>query len=248
MSPPPPPPPESINKHIYEKNQEFNAVTRVLHSTRYRNLEKIALELSPVFDNKLRVLDIGCGPCAAFSRLNKLRNDIDYFGVESNQDFCDLANERYKTSDNFHIYCESIEDKLDFINKFDLIIGLESFEHISENVVVRVIETIARCDFQRLYITVPNEIGPAIAIKNIGSMLMGYIRHREYTWKETFYASICELDKVTIHSRGHIGFDWRWLGQTLRQNVRIIRKYTSPLQLIPKVLSPSIGFLCEKRV
>ena len=97
-----------------------------------------------------------------------------------------------------------------------------------------------------MYVTVPNEIGPAILIKNLGSFLMGYKRYKEYSIQETLYASIYELDRVARHGTGHKGFDWRWLAQTLRQNVTISRKITNPSQFIPKFISPSIGFICLK--
>ena len=45
---------------------------------------------------------------------------------------------------------------------------------------------------------------------------------------------------------GHKGFDWRWFAQTLRQNVTIVKKISSPVDLIPKFISPSIGFICVK--
>ncbi len=231
----------------YEEQQRFNAITRVLHATRYRNLEQIVADLSPAYADRLRVVDIGAGPCKSFAVLNALREDIDYTAIEKYAPFCALANERYGALGNFHIHCAGIEERLALLDGADLIVALESFEHIPERLVVRVIEAIGRCDFQRLYVTVPNELGPAIAIKNLGSWLMGYNRHHSYPWRETFYAALCELDKVGIHGTAHKGFDWRWLAQTLRQNVKIIQKYTSPVQWIPKMFSPSIGFLCERR-
>ena len=117
---------------------------------------------------------------------------------------------------------------------------------MQEWLVVRTIESISKSSFMYLYITVPNEVGPALFIKNIGSALMGYTRYKEYKWRETFFASIYELDKVERHGTRHIGFDWRWLAQTLRQNVTIVKKTSSPANFIPKFISPSIGFICVK--
>lgn len=236
-----------MTRHHYERTQDFNRITRYLHAIRYRNLERIARTLVPAYGPRLRVLDIGCGPASAFRVLDDLRSDIEYLGIELRKDFCDLAAGRYSAHGNFRIARANIADRLDLIDRFDLIIGLESFEHIPECVVVRVAEAIGASEFQRLYITVPNEIGPAVAMKNIGSWLMGYVRHREYSWKETFHASIYDLDRVGRHGTGHKGFDWRWLAQTLRQNVTITRKFTSPVRFVPMALSPSIGFLCERR-
>ena len=239
---------ESESKpHRYEKNQNFNAITRFLHGRRFRYLERIVRDLSPRYGPKLRVLDIGCGPCQSFALLNGWRDDIDYTGVELRRDFVDLATRRYGAEPNFRVHCASIADKLDLVDKVDLILALETFEHVPEPIVVRAAEAIGRSQFQKLFVTVPNEVGPALAIKNVGSFLMRYNRHRQYTWKETFYASIYELDKVRLHHTAHTGFDWRWLAQTLRQNVRITRKYTSPFQFVPRAISPTIGFLCESR-
>ncbi|MDJ0825505.1 MAG: class I SAM-dependent methyltransferase [Rhodobacter sp.] len=207
----------------------------------------IARDLSPAYGPRLRVFDIGCGTCKAFDVLGQLRDDIDYVGVDRNQEYCTLAQERYGGRGNFEVHCASVADTLNLIDRFDLIIGLETFEHIPEPTVVRVIEAIGRSDFGRLYVTVPNEVGPAVAIKNLGSMLMGYTRHKQYTWAETFFAATYELDRLPPHHISHKGFDWRWLAQTLRGNVRIVRKFTSPSQIVPRAVSPSIGFLCEKR-
>ena len=39
-------------------------------------------------------------------------------------------------------------------------------------------------------------------VKNIGSALMGYERYKEYEWRETFFASIYDLDRVERHEFG----------------------------------------------
>jgi SAM-dependent methyltransferase len=233
-------------RHKYEKTQEFNLITRILHRTRYAILEKLVLRIHKECSGTLKVVDVGCGPAHSYQVLTKLGVDFNFTGIELREDFCELAKSRYGVRDNFTIICDSIENQFDKFEGADLIIGLESFEHIPEWLVVRTVEALKKTSFKYLYITVPNEVGPAILIKNVGSFLMGYTRYKEYSWAETFYASIYELDKVARHGTGHKGFDWRWLAQTLRQNVKIITKTTSPLKIIPKFLSPSIGFICVK--
>ena len=231
-------------QHQYEKIQNLNAITRVLHRVRYANLEKLAVRVSNEIPRTIKIIDIGCGPAKSFKVLSDLGIDFEYKGIELREDYCELALSRYKKKSNFSIVCDSVENQFDKFEDADLIIGLESFEHIPEWLVVRTIEAISKSSFKYLYITVPNEVGPAILVKNVGSLTMGYIRHKEYSWAETFYASIYELDKVERHSTGHKGFDWRWLAQTLRQNVKIVKKTTSPIRLVPKFISPSIGFIC----
>ncbi len=230
--------------HGYEEDQGFNLITRILHRTRYRNLEQLLLKLSNKSKNTIRIVDVGAGPAKVFEIASNLGIKFEYLGIELRKDFCELATERYSSCDNFEIICDSIENQFDKFDGADIIVGLESFEHIPESIVVRTIEAISVARFKYLYITVPNEVGLAILIKNVGSFLMGYKRYKEYEWRETLAASIYELDKVKRHGTKHIGFDWRWLAQTLRQNVKIVRKTTSPLEIIPKFVSPSIGFVC----
>jgi SAM-dependent methyltransferase len=230
----------------YERVQNFNAITRFLHANRYRNLLELAGQLTPRSGERLKVLDIGSGPCKAYAVLREAVA-IDYHAVEIDDGFVADATKRYGGRDDFRLTHGSITDHLDALDGIDLVIGLESFEHIPESQVVRVLEAVGQSDFQRLYITVPNEVGPAIAVKNVGSLLMGYERHREYSWGETFAASVYDLDRVGLHGTGHKGFDWRWLAQTIRHNCEILEIFTSPSKMVPRFISPSIGFVAKKR-
>ena len=230
----------------YDKIQNFNFITKFLHQTRFRNLEKLITQASIEKNGKLKIVDVGCGPASAYKNIKQKGIAFDYIGVELRKDFCDIANDSFSQYENFKIICDSIENHFDKFADADVIIGLESFEHIPEPLVVRTIEAISKVSFMYLYITVPNEVGPAIFVKNIGSALIGYERYKEYEWRETFFASIYDLDRVERHETGHKGFDWRWLAQTLRQNTTILKKTSSPANFIPKFISPSIGFICVK--
>jgi len=228
----------------FERTESFNFITKILHSSRYRNLRNLIRKISEP-RKVLKVVDIGCGPAKAYEILSQLNIEFRYFGIELREDLAKIAEHRYGSNGNFQIVCDSVENVYEAFSDTDLIIGLESFEHIPESIVVRVIEAISKSNFKYLYVTVPNEIGPAILIKNVGSLLMGYRRYKEYSWYETFAAAVYNLDSVERHGIGHKGFDWRWLAQTLRQNCRILKITTSPLPLIPKFISPSIGFVCR---
>jgi len=230
----------------YEDIQNFNFITKFLHRTRFRNLEILITKASKEKNEKLKIVDIGCGDSSAYIAIKALEVDFDYTGIELRKDFCDIANKKYNQYKNFKIIHGSVESHFEKFSDADVIIGLESFEHIPPWLVVRTIEVISKVSFMYLYVTVPNEVGPAILVKNVGSAIMGYERHLEYEWRETFFSSIYELDKVKRHNLGHRGFDWRWLAQTLRLNTTILKKTSSPSNLIPKFISPSIGFICVK--
>ena len=234
-------------QHDYEKTQNFNVLTQLLHGTRYRNLQKFVRRVEGAFKGEtVRLVDVGCGLAKVFGILDPV-HPIEYLGIELRDDFCELAERRYGERGNFRIICDSIENHLDAFQDADAVVGLESFEHIPERIVVRVVEALRDHGVPHFYCTVPNEVGPAILIKNVGSAVMGYTRHREYTWRETLAASVYDLDKVGLHDTGHKGFDWRWLAQTIRQNIRIDEITTSPVSLVPRSISPSIGFVCSRR-
>ncbi len=231
----------------YEKIQDFNLITKFLHRTRYKNLVRLFDEVSKQIDNRpIKVIDIGCGPGKSFPILNS-RYSINYVGVDLDQNFSMVAEQRYGQYENFKIINEAIEDNFFLFKDADVVLALESLEHIPELLVPDIIKSIADFKVKYFYCTVPNEIGPAILIKNIGSLLMGYNRYREYTWRETWNATLCNLDKIPLHTTAHIGFDWRWLAQTIRQSLLINEITTSPFQIIPRFLSPSIGFICAQR-
>lgn len=230
----------------YEKTQNFNFITTYLHNIRYKNLLDLFRTIKKKENNKINVIDIGCGVGKSYELLSANYN-INYYGIEANKGFYDIANERYGDFENFEIVCDSVENQFSKFLDSDIVIGLETFEHIPEHLVVRVIEAIAKSNVPLFYCTVPNELGPAVMIKNVGSFIMGYTRHKEYSWRETIASSIYDLDNVGLHGVGHKGFDWRWLAQTIRHNLQIESIKTSPFNFVPKSFSPSIGFIAKSR-
>jgi hypothetical protein len=133
------------------------------------------------------------------------------------------------------------------LKRADIVVALETFEHIPEHDVVRIIEAIAASKPRFFVCSVPVEIGPAIWLKNVGSLVTGYMRHKEYSWPETFWAGLYQLDKLPPHGTGHKGFDWRWLAQTIRHNMKIkdIRKF--PFSILPAAVAFSVFMVAEPR-
>lgn len=193
-------------------------------------------------DKQIRVVDIGCAHAKSFELLNQ-RYNISYVGIELNGPFSEMAKSRYDTHPNFRIINDSIENHYAELENVDFVIALETLEHIPEDIVVRVVEHIAIANPEYFVCSVPNEVGPIIWVKNVGSLLMGYMRHKEYKWSETLYAGLYQLDKVGTHGTGHKGFDWRWLAQTIRHNRKITKILSSPFRWLPKTFSVSIIFI-----
>ena len=238
------------NVKEYFTMQNFNFITQFLHSIRYGHLKKF-LQKVLVEKPKPNIFEIGCGYGKTLSILTqnpKFRVE-NYLGIDIEPQFISYCQQK----DFDPKYQFLFSDIRNFANGHknipfdpDVIIALECFEHINEFDIPRVIEWISSLNCP-LFISVPNEIGPAILFKNIGSFLMGYIRHKEYSWMETLQAALYRLERVTPHSTGHIGFDYRWLAAVINQKFIITKVGTSPWNFIPRSFSPSIYFYCEPR-
>lgn len=231
----------------YERNQRFNALVAWLHSLRYRRILRLFADLAQTTGARpLRVVEIGCGHGKLFAVLNP-RFAIDYTGIELEADYVAAARRRYGAAPNFTLLHASATEVPEHFAGADVIVALETFEHIPEDAVVRLIETIAAARPRLLVCSVPVEIGPAIWLKNLGSLLTGYVRHREYSWRETFWAGLYQLDRLPPHGTGHKGFDWRWLAQTIRHNLQIKRLYRLPISLLPAPFAFSVFMVATPR-
>jgi hypothetical protein len=133
------------------------------------------------------------------------------------------------------------------LQRADVLVALETLEHIPEHDVVRIIEAAAAMRPTLFVCSVPVEIGPAIWLKNVGSLVMGYTRHKEYLWRETFWAGLYQLDKMPPHSTGHKGFDWRWLAQTIRHNMKVTEIRKLPARMLPAAVAFSVLLVAEPR-
>lgn len=227
----------------YERNQSRNAVNRWLHGFRFKNLIEVLSAIST--PDPIRVAELGCAHGKLFELLNS-RFAVEYTGVDIDPTLTAIANDRYGSRPNFRAVTGSAADVLPSISA-DVVIALETMEHIKESDVVRIVEAVAAMRPKLFVCSVPVEVGPAIWLKNVGSALTGYSRHREYTWRETFWAGLYKLDRVHWHGGGHCGFDWRWLAQTIRHNMRIRELRKFPFRWMPAALSTSVFMVCEPR-
>jgi hypothetical protein len=231
----------------YEKNQRFNFLVSWLHAFRYKNiLSLFSVVASKAQGKQIKVVEIGCAHAKLFSILNE-RFEIDYTGIDVDLHFVQTAQSRYGQNPNFRIIHDSAKDALVNIKNADVLVSLETFEHIQEHEVVRIIEAIAIAKPGLLVCSVPVEIGPAIWLKNVGSLLTGYNRHKEYRWVETFWAGLYQLDKLPPHGTGHKGFDWRWLAQTIRHNMQVIEIRKFPFGFLPTAFAFSVFMVAVPR-
>jgi hypothetical protein len=231
----------------YERNQQFNFVVSYLHSLRYKSILSVFKAATREAGGKpIRVVEIGCAHAKLFSLLNP-RFEIDYTGIEIDPVSVEAARSRYANYPNFRIMQEPAQDAVALFEAADIVVALEALEHIPEHDVVRIIEAVGAARPRLFVCSVPVEIGPAVWLKNVGSLAMGYMRHKSYTWSETFWAGLYQLDKLPPHDIRGKGFDWRWLAQTIRHNMKIkeIRKF--PLGILPAAVASSVFMIAEPR-
>lgn len=239
--------PQNAEETQYEGDQRFNFLVSWLHSFRYKNILTLFRSVALKTEGKsIKVVEIGCAHAKLFSIL-KEQFDIEYTGIEAKSRFVEVAQSRYGNNPNFRVIHASAANAVSHMKSADIVVALETFEHIPEHEVVRIIEAIATAQPHLFVCSVPVEIGPAIWLKNVGSFLSGYMRHREYQWAETFWAGLYQLDKLPPHGTGHKGFDWRWLAQTIRHNMKIheIRKF--PFGFLPATFAFSVFMVAEPR-
>lgn len=241
------PPPPKFDETPYEKNQRFNPVVSWLHSFRYKKVFAAFSEVAQKnIGKKINVVEIGCAHAKLFSVLNG-PFDIDYTGIEVDPVSVEAARARYAQYPNFKLIQESANTAVSYMKGADIIVALETLEHIPEHDVVRIIEAIANAQPKLFMCSVPVEVGPAVWLKNIGSVITGYMRHTEYCWTETFWAGLYQLDKLPPHETRHKGFDWRWLAQTIRHNMRIIEIRRFPLGFLPAAFAFSVFIVAVPR-
>ena len=237
------------NETAYEKTQRFNAITRWLHSFRYRNILQLFAELSAqIPDRPIRVLELGAATGKLYEVLDQ-RFRIDYTGVELDRTFYEAAVERYDGRENFRIQHRSAADDALYaeIARPDVVVAMETCEHIPERESFRIVEHVAALSPRMFVCSVPVEVGPSIWIKNVGSALMGYKRHKSYRASDTFWAGLYMLDHVPPHRTGHRGFDWRWLAQSIRHFMRIREIRKNPFQWLPNAFAMSVMMIAVPR-
>ncbi len=228
----------------YERNLNFSLLTSWLHSYRYKEAIHFFQKLSRDLGRPLRILEIGAAHGKLYGLLSALI-PLDYVGVELDQGFCEAAWKKYGERENFRLIHGSCMDDAVYegVHDIDVVIALETLEHMPEHDVVRLVERIAEMAPPYFICSVPVEVGPSIWFKNVGSFLTGYVRHREYTWSQTLWAGLDRLDKLPAHGTGHRGFDWRWLAQTIRHNFTIQKMARFPVDLLPGAFATTVFFI-----
>src|SRR5918996_6485847 len=115
----------------YEAVQNRNAVTRYLHSFRFRNLMDNLADLSlEITGRPIEVLEIGCNSGRAYQAMNE-RFNINYRGVDISIEAIEAARQRYAGQNNCSfLLADAADPDLVKPGSADVVIALETLEHI----------------------------------------------------------------------------------------------------------------------
>jgi 2-polyprenyl-3-methyl-5-hydroxy-6-metoxy-1,4-benzoquinol methylase len=150
---------------------------------------------------------------------------------------------------------------------YDVVTCMEVLEHCVDAERRRVLGQLARLcrPGGRIIISVPIEIGPSVAGKQLFRALaafrgLGDYRHREtYSAAELARAVLArpdlaraEYEVESAHGPrrycGHKGFDWRVLQREVAERFTVRRRLCSPLPMLGPLLNSQVWFVCTPTV
>lgn len=149
------------------------------------------------------LIEIGCFN----ARLLNYIKPKKYYGFDAGyekEDGVDIALKKYKNHKNIEI---KVGDKTSQITnkKFDVLVSLETFEHIEPNLVEPFLEKLSKQINKVAFFSVPVERGLPFLIATFVRIINR--KPKKYTISEFFNSIIGRMDKVD--RKGHKGFDER---------------------------------------
>jgi SAM-dependent methyltransferase len=211
-----------------------------------------------------RLLDFGCGD-GTFLALTHgtFRSAV---GADVDLDQLEECRRRLGTLEGVRFVATSALDGSEHDAAYDVVTCMEVLEHCPDEERRRVLDLLVRlCGADgRIIISVPIEIGPALAGKQLFRALaaargLGDYRHREtYSPVELARAvlgrpALARAQYVVASAGGerrycgHKGFDWRHLQAELRERLTIDRRLFTPLGALGPLLNSQVWFVCSKR-
>ena len=162
-------------------------------------------------------------------------------------------------------------DRLDLSHAgvYDVVTCMEVLEHCLDDERRRVVAELARLvrPGGAVVVSVPIEVGPSLAGKQIGRAIAGWRGLGDYRHRETYgplelVRMILAMPGTSIHRPsysavspdgtsyryyGHKGFDWRVLREELSREFVIRRTQFSPMPWMRSLLNSQVWFVCERR-
>jgi len=149
---------------------------------------------------------------------------------------------------------------------YGIVTCMEVLEHCVDAERVRVLDHLRGliAPGGRLVISVPIEIGPALAGKQFFRAVAAWRGHGDYQYRETYTprellaATLARPDLARAHHTvetpagrieycGHKGFDWRILEREILERFVVERRLFTPLGPLGPLLNSQVWFVCTPR-
>lgn len=211
-----------------------------------------------------RLLDYGCGDGTFMA----LTHGTFAEAVGADIDAAQLAECRRRLSDlpglSFVLTAELSGPAHD--RAYGVVTCMEVLEHCVDAERRRVLDDLRRlvAPGGRLIVSVPIEVGPALAGKQLFRALAAWRGHGDYRYRETYtprelLAAIrggpnlarahhtAQGPDGPIEYCGHKGFDWRILEREIEERFVVERRQFTPLGPLGAVLNSQVWFVCTPR-
>lgn len=191
------------------------------------------------------IAEIGCADGIFLLTLSKLCKELHATDIQESF-INNLSKVKIK---NLHLHVDDIQNSTLSNNKFDLVICLETLEHLSNpskaiSEINRTMKKNAHC-----IISVPIEIGFPLLLKYLARLILGYGKSYDggYSFRELVNAFFKKPDEI-YHSKhlGHKGFDYRSIVRLLRNNFIIEKIEYFPFSILGSNFNYRIILLCKK--
>jgi 2-polyprenyl-3-methyl-5-hydroxy-6-metoxy-1,4-benzoquinol methylase len=227
------------------------------HGSRFRLAQRLA---APARGGRL--LDYGCGDGTFIA----LTHGTFSHAVGADVDAAQIADCRQRLGSLEHVefVLTTALEPPDHTRAYDLVTCMETLEHCTDAERERVIGELARlcAPGGRIVISVPIEIGPALAGKQLFRAMAAWRGHGDYHHRETYTlrelaAAVLGRPRLArpvyradtpfgaVEYCGHKGFDWRLLERDLRRVLRVERRLFTPMPLLKGMLNSQVWFVCR---
>lgn len=236
-----------------------NPVVAWSHRSRFR----LAARLASVASGG-RLLDYGCGDGTFIARTHGMFRET--VGADADADQIADCRQRFAAVPAVRFVVASRLGSGDLAGAFDAVMCMEVLEHCTDVERVRVLDELGRLVKRdgRVIVSVPIEIGPALAGKQLFRAIAARLGHGDYRFRETYtpgelVAAVLARPNLSraqyrdtpggqVRYCGHKGFDWRVLARELQSRFVIERRVFSPMSVFGPILNSQVWFVCGPRL
>jgi len=253
-------PPDGIESGHYARKQLYGGAWLIMWSHRRRFL--LARRLAAGFRGR-RLLDYGCGDGTFLAMTCGGPNaPAESVGAENSDALVNDCRTRLGGRAGLSFVTVADLAGAESDGRFDVVFCMEVLEHVVDREPVFDLWERLLSQGGELVISVPNETGPALAVKQTARRLAGwcgvgdYPGSAPYTWLEFargLFAGRRPHITRPVHPGGdvaafhcHKGFNWRALRDELVQRWQLVRIYRSPAPFLPVDFNSQIWFHLRK--